>query len=289
MGQQANRTARRRKLGAALKGLRETAQVTSGEAAVAIHGDTSKISRIETGRHRVTRLELETLLDLYEVEDGRTREWLVALALEERKRSWWRKFGEPLPPALKETLTLESDAAEIRAFQTQVVPGLLQTRSYATAVMTGSDPLLPEAELEFYLDLRMGRQEIFQRENPPDYLCIMLEGAVRQQVGGPRTMADQLRHLIEMSRAPKVTVQVIPFTEPVFTATGGSFALFSHSAPLNLDVVSIQHLDGALYLEEEDETVAKYRRAWQHLLATALSAQQSLDLMAAIIRGLERQ
>ncbi|MFI1971729.1 DNA-binding protein [Streptomyces cinnamoneus] len=287
MGQPARRTARRRRLGGALKDAREAAQVSAIEAAQAIHGDNTKISRIETGRHRVTRLELETLLNLYQVKDEQTRDWLIALASEGRKRSWWRQHSDALPPGLKELLTLESDAAKICAFQSQVIPGLLQTREYATAVMAGAEQKQMSTEkLDFFVDLRMNRQQIFQQDNAPSYLCIMPEGVVRQQLGGPKVMAAQLRHLIALNRPPMMTIQVIPFSQGAFTATGGSFVLYSYPDPLDLDVVQVEYLDGALYLEE-DETVEKYRSALDGLRAAALSSQQSVDLISSIARDLE--
>ncbi|WP_338931409.1 helix-turn-helix transcriptional regulator [Streptomyces netropsis] len=285
MGQQAQRTARRRRLGAELRALREAAKVSPEEAAGAIHGDRSKISRQETGRHRVTRLELDVLLSLYKVKDEKVRERLIALASEGRKPSWWRQHGQALRPSFKEGLELKSDATKICAFQSQVVPGLLQTRAYASMVMTGSDPL-PQEELEFYLDLRMEGQEIFQREEPPSYLNIVPEGVLRQQIGGPAVMAEQLRRLICLSQLPEVTIQVIPLSQSVFACTGGSFAIYSYPEPVGLDVVQVEYLGGALYLER-DEAVAKYGRAWGRLQATALPAQQSIELIASIARELE--
>lgn len=287
MGQQAHRTARRRRLGAALRQLREAAGVTAAEAAEAIHGGSSKISRIETGCHRVTRLELEVLMSLYRVREGQTREWLIALASEDRSRSWWRQPGEPLSADFKEALTLESSAAAISTFQPQVVPGLLQTRAYATAVISGADPL-PQDAIEFYVNLRMERQALLHREVPPSYLCILQEGVLHQHVGGPATMAGQLQQLVDMSRNPAVTIRVIPHTQTTFIATGGSFQVFSYPAPLNLDVVTLESLDGARCLEDA-EIVAKCHRALVRLRASALSAEHSVELIASIARRFEHK
>ncbi|MFI8940534.1 helix-turn-helix domain-containing protein [Streptomyces syringium] len=288
MGQPARCTARRRRLGAELRTLREAAGISPEEAARAIHGDRSKISRQETGRHRVTRLELDALLDLYRAEDGKLRHWLIALASEGGKRSWWRQHGEILRDGFKELLTLESDAARIATFQTQVVPGLLQTREYATAVLAGSSEQLSKEKLQFYVDFRMKRQSIFEQESPPHYLCIMSEGVLHQQVGGRRVMAEQLRHLIDVSQPPDMTIQVIPFSQSAFTSTGGSFALYSYPDPLDFDVVQVAYLDGVLYLEEH-ETATKYRKVLDGLRASALSAQQSIELIASIARDLEHE
>ncbi|MEU7136821.1 helix-turn-helix transcriptional regulator [Streptomyces sp. NPDC046261] len=288
MGQPARCTARRRRLGAELRALREAANVSAEEAARAIHGDKSKISRQETGRHRVTRLELDALLGLYGVGDDKRRQWLIALAADGGKRSWWRQHSDILRDEFKELLTLESDAARIATFQTQAVPGLLQTREYATAVISGSPQQLSVEKLDFYVDFRIKRQDIFCGERPPQYLAILREGVLRQQVGGPEVMAAQLRHLIAVSRPPDVTIQVIPFSESSFTTTGGSFVLYSYPDPLDFDVVQVPYLDGVLYLEEDD-TAAKYRRVFDALRASALSARQSTELLASIASELERE
>ncbi|MEU3354001.1 helix-turn-helix transcriptional regulator [Streptomyces sp. NPDC037389] len=281
MGQPARRTARRRRLGAELKALREAAKITSEEAARAIHGDRTKISRQETGRHRVMRLELDVLLDLYQVEDEKLREWLIALAAEGGKRSWWRQHSDKIPPGFKELLTLESDAERIAVFQSQLIPGLLQTRDYATAIINGHSAHLADDKREFYVNLRMERQEIFQRAVPPQYLAIIQEGALRQEIGGPKVLTEQLRHLVALSRAPEMTIQVIPFSQGVFTATRGSFVLYSYPDPLDLDVVQVEYLDGALYLEE-DEPVTRYKQALDGLRASALSSRQSVELISSI-------
>ncbi|GGX69081.1 helix-turn-helix domain-containing protein [Streptomyces hiroshimensis] len=282
------RTARRRKLGAELRALREAAGVSPEAAAKAIHGDRTKISRQETGQHRVTRLELEVLFTLYGVGDEKLREWLVALASEGNKRTWWRRHSGMLADGFKEALDLESEAARISAFQSQVVPGLLQTQTYAAALISGASTSLTEQQLDFFVDLRMSRQSIFLRGNPPQYTAIVTEGVLHQQFGGPEVLAEQLRHLADLSQSPDITIQVIPFTQTSFTDSGGSFALYSYPDPLDLDVVQVEHLDGALCLED-DETVAKYRRVLDKLRSSALPPGRSIELIASIARGLEHE
>ncbi|WKK21733.1 helix-turn-helix transcriptional regulator [Streptomyces olivoreticuli] len=288
MGHSSRRTARRRRLGSELRALREAARVSTEEAATAIHGDKTKISRQETGVHRVTRLELEVLLNLYKAEDGKQREWLIALSSEGNKRSWWSQHGPMLPDGFKELLTLEADAARITAFQTQVIPGPLQTQEYATAVISGACEPLTDERLNFFVDFRMSRQSIFLRGNPPQYLGIIMEGVLHHRVGGPKVMADQLRHLVAMCQSPNLSVLVVPFSQSSFTETGGSFALYSYPDALDLDVVQVEHLDGALCLEE-DGAVSKYRKTIEKLQSSALSPQQSIELISAIAQKHEHE
>lgn len=287
MGQPARRTARRRRLGAALREAREKAGVSPERAAKAIHGDKSKISRIETGRHRVSRLELEMLMDLFAVSDPKVRAWLVALSAEGQRRSWWRTHGDRLEQDFKELLTLEEDAERIVAFQPQVLPGLVQTKPYAASVISSNDPTLDGEQVEFFADFRLRRQGVLEKGTLVDYLCILTEGVLRQRVGGPEVMRDQLRHLLEISSKPNVKIQIVPFSEPGYTGTSsGAFTLYSYPDQLDLDVVQVEYLDGALYLEEE-KTIRKYRDSLDLLRSSMLSTLESNDLISKVCRDLE--
>lgn len=286
MGQPARRTARRRRLGTALRESREKAGISPEQAAKAIHGDKSKISRIETGRHRVSRLELETLMDLFAVADSKTRAWLVALSAEGQRRSWWRTHGDRLEQDFKELLALEEDAQRIVAFQPQVLPGLVQTKEFAASVISSNDPALDDEEVEFFTNVRLRRQDVFKRDTLTDYLCIVTEGVLRQRVGGVEVMKGQLHHLLELGERPNITIRVVPFSEQGYTgSSSGAFTLYSYPDQLDLDVVQVEYLDGALYLEEE-KTIRKYRGSLDLLRSSMLSTSESNDLISEICREL---
>ncbi|MEU0213625.1 helix-turn-helix transcriptional regulator [Streptomyces sp. NPDC006265] len=286
MGQPARRTARRRRLGTALREAREKAGVSPEQAAKAIHGDRPKISRIETGRHRVSRLELETLMDLYKITDPKVRSWLVALSAEGQRRSWWRTHGDRLEQDFKELLSLEEDAERIVALQPQVLPGLVQTKEYAASVISSNDPTLDHEQVDFYANIRIRRQEVFERDTFLDYLCIVTEGVLRQRVGGAGVMRGQLRHLLEIGTKPNVEIRVIPFSEQGYTGTSsGAFTLYSYPNELDLDVVQVEYLDGTLYLEEE-KTIRRYRDSLDLLRSSMLSTSKSNDLISEIRREL---
>ncbi|KOG90133.1 helix-turn-helix domain-containing protein [Streptomyces varsoviensis] len=287
MSQPTLRTARRRRLGAELRALRESADVSVEQAARKLHGDNSKISRIETGSYRGSRLELETLLDLYGVpEQDKLRKRLIALSAQGRQRSWWRQHADALGPGLKELLSLESDTVRIAAFQPLVVPGLLQTEEYAAAIIGGCGEQLSAEEIDFYVSLRVERQGVFRRKEPPQYQCYVTEGVVRQVVGGPEVMAGQLRHLMHMNEASGITVQVIPFRGP-FVNVGSAFVLFTYPDPMDLDIVYVEYLDGTLFLQE-DATVSRYRETFDALRSAALSPEKSMELISSVVQELER-
>ncbi|MDJ1644722.1 helix-turn-helix transcriptional regulator [Streptomyces sp. J15] len=276
-------TVRRRRLGAELKRLREKAGVRMEEAAERIGGDKPKISRQENGRQGVSKLEIEALLALYGVSDERLRTALTTLAREGRRKGWWAQYSDILPAGFQERLSIESDAARILTFQPMLVPGLLQTVEYATEVIRSVDKDVTEEERDSYIEVRKARQEIFARENPPQYVCLLDEAVLRREVGGPAVMAAQLDKILEMNNPPKLTIQVVPFSQGWHAGADGAFNIYSYPDPMDLDVVNLDYLDGALYLEE-DQPVGRYQLAFDELRATALASRQSMELISAVKR-----
>ncbi|MGW1296580.1 helix-turn-helix domain-containing protein [Streptomyces sp. NPDC002533] len=274
---------RRRRLGAELKRLREKAGVKMEEAAERIGGDKPKISRQENGRQGVSKLEIEALLALYGVSDERLRTALTTLAREGRRKGWWAQYSDILPAGFQERLSIESDAARILTFQPMLVPGLLQTVEYATEVIRSVDKDVTEEKRDSYIEVRRARQEIFTRDNPPQYVCLLDEAVLRREVGGPAVMAAQLDKILEMNNPPKLTIQVVPFSQGWHAGADGAFNIYSYPDPMDLDVVNLDYLDGALYLEE-DQPVGRYQLAFDELRATALASRQSMELISAVKR-----
>ncbi|MEU6613566.1 helix-turn-helix domain-containing protein [Streptomyces parvus] len=274
---------RRRRVGAELKRLREKAGVKMEEAAERIGGDKPKISRQENGRQGVSKLEIEALLALYGVSDERLRTALTTLAREGRRKGWWAQYSDILTAGFQERLSIESDAARILAFQPMLVPGLLQTVEYATEVIRSVNKTATEEEIDSYVEVRKSRQEIFARESPPQYLCLLDEAVLRREVRGPAVMAAQLDKILEMNNPPKLTIQVVPFAQGWHAGADGPFNVYSYPDPMDLDVVNLEYLDGALYLEE-DESVERYQLAFDELRAAALTSRQSMELISAVKR-----
>ncbi|WP_255381833.1 helix-turn-helix domain-containing protein [Streptomyces parvus] len=276
-------TVRRRRVGAELKRLREQAGVKMEEAAERIGGDKPKISRQENGRQGVSKLEIEALLALYGVSDERLRTALTTLAREGRRKGWWAQYSDILPAGFQERLSIESDAARILTFQPMLVPGLLQTVEYATEVIRSVDKDVTEEERDSYIEVRKARQEIFTRDNPPQYVCLLDEAVLRREVGGPAVMVAQLDKILEMNNPPKLTIQVVPFSQGWHAGADGAFNIYSYPDPMDLDVVNLDYLDGALYLEE-DQPVGRYQLAFDELRATAIASRQSMELISAVKR-----
>ncbi|MFE2292726.1 helix-turn-helix domain-containing protein [Streptomyces sp. NPDC059452] len=276
-------TVRRRRLGAELKRLREKAGVGMEDAAERIGGDKPKISRQENGRQGVSKLEIEALLELYRVSDDRLRTALTTLAREGRRKGWWAQYSDILPAGFQERLSIESDAARILTFQSMLVPGLLQTAEYATEVIRAAGKSQTEDQIKSYIEVRASRQEILARDNPPQYVCLLDEAVLRREVGGPAVMAGQLGKLLKVNNPPKLTIQVVPLSQGGHAGADGAFNIYSYPDPMDLDVVNLDYLDGALYLEE-DLPVERYQLAFDELRASALASRQSMELVSSVRR-----
>ncbi|MFG3428277.1 helix-turn-helix domain-containing protein [Streptomyces californicus] len=274
-------TVRRRRVGAELKRLREKAGVRMEDAAERIGGDKPKISRQENGRQGVSKLEIEALLELYGVSDDRLRTALITLAREGRRKGWWAQYSDILSSNFQERLSIEADTARILSFQPMLVPGLLQTVEYATQVIRSAGKNATEEQIASYIDVRRSRQGIFTRENPPQFVCLLDEAVLHREIGGPAVMAAQLGKILEISNPPKLTIQVVPFAEGWHAGADGAFNIYSYPDPMDLDVVNLEYLDGALYLEE-DESVERYQLAFEELRTASLTTKQSMELVSSV-------
>jgi transcriptional regulator with XRE-family HTH domain len=236
-------------VGAQLRRLREAQGVTADRAGYAIRGSASKISRMELGRVRFKERDVADLLTLYGVTDPIERLSILDLAREACAPGWWQPYGDLIPPWFEAYLGLEQGAAVIRCYEVQFVPGLLQTEHYARAVIRLGLPEAPDEEIERRVRLRMERQQVLTRRDPLKFWAIIDEGALRRPFGGAAVMRDQLRHLIQMTEMPNVTVQISPFCAGGHGA-GGPVSILRLPASDLHDVVYLEQLTGASYPAE---------------------------------------
>jgi transcriptional regulator with XRE-family HTH domain len=279
-------TVRRRKVGSELKRLREAAGVSMDEAADRIGGDKSKISRQENGRQGISKLEIEAFLDLYGVQDRRLRTALTTMAREGRRKGWWTQYSNVVGEPFLEQISIESDAARIFIFQPLLIPGLLQTRAYAEECIREVEKgkSTADEQIDTYVTLRLERQQLLESEGAPQIVCLLDEAVLHRAVGGAQTMSAQLARLTAVNDPPRLSIQVVPFGQGWHAGLDGGFSIFSYPDPMDLDVVRVSYLDGALYLEEDD-AVERYRLAFDQLRAAALSSHESMALIARLARG----
>jgi transcriptional regulator with XRE-family HTH domain len=280
-----NPTVRRRRLGQELRRLRERKGMTAEEVAERLLVSQSKISRLENGRRSISQRDVRDLCGVYEVDDQRVVDGLMQMAKDSRQQGWWHSFGD-IPYSVY--IGLETDAASLRIYDPQVVPGLLQTRFYAEALITGALPETTQADIEKRVQVRMRRQERIQStENPLRLWTVMDEAALRRKVGSPSLMRDQLEHLIEQSQLPHVTVQVIPFEMGAHPGLNGQYAILEFPDAADSSVVYIEGVTSDLYLEKSGD-VQKYSVMYEHLRAQALNVEQSRDFISKIAKDYAR-
>jgi transcriptional regulator with XRE-family HTH domain len=236
-------------VGAQLRRLREACDVTAKDAGEAIRGSSSKISRMECGRTSFKLRDVADLLSLYGVDDDDERAPLLTLAEEANAPGWWHAFGDVVPRWFEDYLRLEQAASVIRNFETQFIPGLLQTEEYARAVIRLGYDAAPADGVERRVSLRMKRQQLLRRPDPPHVWAVIDEAALRRPMGGAATMRAQLAHLAEISELPNVTVQIMPFSAGGHAAAGGPITILRFAEDSIRDVVFLEQLNSAVYVD----------------------------------------
>ncbi len=240
-------------LGSQLRCLREAANITPDQAGYEIRASRSKISRMETGRVGFKARDVMDLLTLYGVTDERARSRFLYLAKESSRPDWWAEYSDVLPDWFENYLALESAAATIRTFEIQFVHGLFQTEDYARAVTRLSHQAARPAEIERRVGLRVTRQDLLSRANPPKIWSVMDEAVLRRPVGGRAVMRAQFHHLTEVAKLPQVTLQVVPFARGGHAGASGSFTVLRFEEQYLPDVVYIEQLTSAVYLEQRSD------------------------------------
>jgi transcriptional regulator with XRE-family HTH domain len=265
-----------------LRRLREAAGVTIEVVAERLECSSSKVSRIETGHIGASPRDVRDILRIYGIHDDRA-EQLVQIAREARMKGWWHLYGAVLTGAY---VGLEAAAARIRAYEAQLVPGLLQTDDYSRAVIRAARPDISHDELDRRLQVRMTRQALITQDEPLDLWVVLDEAALRRIVGEAALMQAQLDKLVKMAEHPNVTLQVLPFSAGAHAGMDGTFAILEYDDDGDPDVVFAENAAGGLFLEKEEE-LKRYRFIFEHLRASALPPAQSVDLLAKEARELQ--
>lgn len=267
-------TTRRRQLGADLRRLRERKGLTLEEAGARVGISKATLSRYETKEGTVKWPAVDALCREYDAPDD-VREALVELAKGARIQGWWRSLADPVPESMNLMLTLEDEVVREDHYACMYIPGLFQTRAYAEAVHRASEMGCSDREVQHMVDIRMKRQELLQRSDPPHIWAVVDEAAIHRVVGGPDVMREQLQHLLELSGTPQVTVQILPFSAGAHAAAVGSFALLRGQSQ-DLDVVYVDLLGGGLFMEKPKE-LERYKSAFDYLRAQALDLPSSSE------------
>jgi len=270
-------TVRRRELGARLRALRTEHGFTVEDVAERMEVSPAKISRIETAARGVSLADVRFLCDLYQVSTAEC-ETLILLTRESKRRSWWQEYG--LPDSVATYVGLEDSATSIHQYHTSLVPGLLQTQSYATAVTSGILPDAPAETVNQIAQARILRQGRLAEANPLELWAVLDEAALCREVGSAEIMREQMEELIARSRRPNVTVQVIPLSAGAHPGMDSSFEIL-HLEEVS-DVVHVEGLVGTFFLQNARD-LSRYRRAFDQLRAIALSPRDTRGLVDDLI------
>lgn len=274
-------TALRILLGSQLRRLREGKGVTREEAGHLIRGSESKISRMELGRVGFKERDVADLLTLYGVVDNQARAAVLDLVATANEPGWWHRFNDILPTWFQAYVGLEEAAARIRTYEVQFVPGLLQTKEYARAVVTAGSAGIGAEEIARRVDLRLERQRMFDRPDGPVFWAVIDEAALRRPIGGAEVMRAQLEHLIELMRQPNITIQVMPFSFGGHSAEGGAFTVLRFPDQDLPDVVYVEQLASALYLDKRED-VDRYTEVMERLCAVSTTPDETIELLRVI-------
>ncbi|MFF2775281.1 helix-turn-helix domain-containing protein [Streptomyces sp. NPDC058052] len=274
---------RRILLGSQLRRLRESRGITREAAGYSIRASESKISRMELGRVSFKARDIEDLLTLYGVTEETERGALLGLAREANLAGWWHSFGDVLPGWFQTYIGLEAAASLIRVYEVQFVHGLLQTEEYAHAVVTRGMPGASQAEIDRRVALRLERQKVLVSERAPHFHVVLDEASLRRPYGDRAVMRGQVKHLIEISEHPGVTLQVMPFSFGGHAGESGSFTMLSFPESDLSDVVYLEQLTGALYLDKREE-VAQYGAVMEKLAKDSPDPAESRDLLRGLLQ-----
>jgi transcriptional regulator with XRE-family HTH domain len=270
-------------LGTQLRRLRESRGISAQDAASAIRGSESKISRIELGRNSVREVDIADLLNLYGITDTAEREQLLTLASQANQQGWWHRYQDVLPNWFQSYIGLEDSAESIRSFDTQFVPGLLQTEDYALAVIQLG--AFSQAETDRLLYLRKERQRRFA-SGSLRLLAVIDEVALRRPIGSVGLMRAQLEHLLEITVRPGLTIQVTPFLTGASYAAPSSFSILSFATDDLPDVVYVEQLTSAMYLDKRAD-VDRYAEAMDQIRTTSYTPEQTKELIRTMLADME--
>ncbi len=270
-------TARRIMLGARLRRLREAADISRAEAGFAIRGSESKISRLELGRVSFKVRDVTDLLTMYGVTDPDKREAFLEMVARSNEPGWWHRYTDLVADWFQDYLGLEESTSRIQEWEQLLIPGLMQTEDYARAITSHGWSALSSQSVQRQVAVRMRRQELLNRSHPPKLWAVIDESILYRPIGGRRVLLGQIEYLLELTKRPHITLQVLPYQFSGYAAEG-SFTTLRFAEPELPDVVYIEHLSGALYLDKRSDTEL-YGRVFDRLTVDAHTPDHTRQLL----------
>lgn len=275
-------TARRMVVGGQLRRLREEKGISRADAGYTIRASESKISRLELGRVGFKERDVADLLTFYGIADDTERESILEMVRQSNQPGWWQRYSD-MPRWSNEYVGLEEAASRIQTAQMQFIPGLLQTERYARAVISLCLPDVDEEQVERRVERRQQRQRLLAHPRAPRLWVLVDEGVLYRAVAGADVMREQLRHLLDVTQLPTISLQIVPLN----TGGGGAegpFTLLRFAEAELPDLVYLEHLAGALYLDKRSE-VDLYAKVFHRLVATAATPDESRQILLRMLKS----
>jgi Domain of unknown function (DUF5753) len=247
----------------------------------------SKIIRIEGGSVGISTNDIKALLACYQITDEDKIRTLVELARGARERSWWSVYADVANPRYLQYIEYETAAFTMRSFQPLVIPGILQTYEYAQAIMRQFAPYTSEGRTDALVDLRVRRQELLERPEPPYFYFVLDEAVVRRMVGGQSVMRQQLRRLLELADRPNVSIELVPFSAGVHPGLEGSFVILEFSDAVDDDVLYLETNQGGMIKHDDQEEILTYREIFEQLRSMSLGPAGSMTYIGEIVSELK--
>ncbi len=273
-------TARRIVLGSQLRRLREAAEISRADAGYSIRASGSKISRLERGRVSFKERDVSDLLTMYGVTEPEQRERFLEMVSQSNQPGWWNRYTDLMPEWFQDYVGLEESATRIQTYELQFVPGLLQTEDYARAIASHGRPELADELVERRVRLRAQRQKLLGHPDAPRIWAVVDESVLHRPIGGRTVMLAQIEQLLEITKLPTVTVQVVPYQLSGYAAEG-AFSMLRFAEPELPDLVYIEHLAGALYLDKPEE-IETYSRVFDRLTVDAETPDRTRQMLTKL-------
>jgi transcriptional regulator with XRE-family HTH domain len=273
----------RRRLATELRRLRNEARLTLEQVAEELLISTSKLSRLEKGQGSPQARDVRDLIRFYGVENSKLAETMMGWVRAARRQGWWNDYSYTSGGAMSgidEYIAFESEASIARIYTIPFLPALLQTKDYARALYQSIEPWRGRSEIDQLVQLRQARQTLLHsREDgePLQLIAVAHECCLRQLVGSPEVMHEQLLALDTCFERPNVELRILPFRAPATFASTCMFAHFEFADALDRDVVHVETHAGFRYIESTEQ-VSQYRRHYDDLFRRALSVNDSRQL-----------
>ena len=278
-------TARLKRLGSALRALRLASDLSVDQVGNNLGWSGSKVSRIETAKQIVTPEDVRALVTLYGLGPDEIEKY-VAIARKAKERDWWHRYDDVLPDWFENYLGLEAEASKISTYESDLVPGLLQTEQYAAAVLSAYPLRTTPEEMERAVDLRRARQARLTGDSALILDAVISETVLRRNIGGVAVLGEQLEHLIKMAERPNITVRLVPFTAAVHPGINGAFSVLEFPDPEDGRIVTVETMTSTLYVERTRD-VGVYRLAFDQIASAALGPNETIDMISATTLELE--